>query len=193
MLLADWRLADGGPLAAPHYQAHAVNGRVYPSGAPLKVKKGDKVRLRLINASSSTIYDLSLAGHRLTVLALDGQDVTPRAFDMVRLAMGERVDVEFLADNPGAWLLQAHDSGLGESGLAVAVVYQGQENRAPGAAGFPPRPAPGHLLGFGRRPAHGPPRRPSPALAPPGSERGHASALLEHQRALIPQQRALGR
>ena len=141
LLLADWRIADGkgrGPLAEPHYQAYAVNGRVYPSGAPLRVKKGDKVRLRLINASTTTIYDLSLAGHRLTVLALDGQDVTPRAFDVVRLAMGERVDVEFMADNPGAWLLQAHDSGLGESGLAVAVVYQGQENRAPVRPGFHP-------------------------------------------------------
>lgn len=123
--------ASGGPLAEPYYQGYAVNGRIYPHGSPLRVKKGDKVRLRLINASSSTTYDLCLAGHRLTVLALDGQDVTPRAFDVVRLAMGERVDVEFVADNPGAWLLQAHESGQGESGLAVAVLYQGAEDRAP--------------------------------------------------------------
>ncbi|MBU1276200.1 MAG: multicopper oxidase family protein, partial [Proteobacteria bacterium] len=161
LLLADWVMADGGgaapvprraamggmmgganapgaPLAEPYYQGYAVNGRLYPSGPPLKVKKGDKVRLRLINASSSTSYDLGLAGHRLTVLALDGQAVTPAVFDVVRLAMGERVDVEFTADNPGAWLLQAHDSGQGESGLALAVVYAGSENRAPVGPRFHP-------------------------------------------------------
>ncbi len=161
LVLADWVMADGGGLAAvprqppsggmmgggsfpggpltePYYQGYAVNGRLYPAGRPLKVKKGDKVRLRLINASSATIYDLCLAGHRLTVLALDGQAVTPAAFDVVRLAMGERVDVEFVADNPGAWLLQAHDSGLGESGLALAVLYPGQEDRPPVGPIFQP-------------------------------------------------------
>lgn len=166
LLLADWVMADGGgtapvprraamdgmmgrgmmgggsapgaPLLEPYYQGYAINGRLYPSGPALKVKKGDKVRLRLINASSATTYDLCLAGHRLTVLALDGQDVTPAVFDVVRLAMGERVDVEFIADNPGAWLLQAHDSGLGESGLALAVLYAGSENRAPVEPRFHP-------------------------------------------------------
>ncbi|MCB2192697.1 MAG: multicopper oxidase family protein [Deltaproteobacteria bacterium] len=131
-------LPPDGPLTEPYYQGYAVNGHLYPSGPPIRVKKGDKVRLRLINASSSTTYDLCLAGHRLTVLALDGQDVTPKTFDVVRLAMGERVDVEFVADNPGAWLLQAHDTGLGESGLAVAVVYQGRQNSPPKGPRFHP-------------------------------------------------------
>ncbi|BEQ17081.1 multicopper oxidase family protein [Desulfoferula mesophila] len=133
-----WSGAPGEPLTEPYYQGYAVNGRLYPHGEPIKVKKGDKVRLRLINASSATTYDLSLAGHRLTVLALDGQDITPKTFDVVRLAMGERVDVEFTADNPGAWLLQAYDTGLGESGLATAVLYQGYEDRPPNRPGFRP-------------------------------------------------------
>lgn len=129
------RSAPGGPLLEPYYSGYAVNGRIYPAVEPIRVKRGDKVRLRLINASSATSYDLALAGHRLTVIALDGQPVTPAAFDVVRLAMGERVDVEFVADNPGAWLLRARDTGLGESGLAVPVLYQGAARRRP----TPPR------------------------------------------------------
>lgn len=117
----------GGPPAEPWYGAYAVNGKAYPASEPIKLRRGDKVRLRLINASSATAYDLSLAGHQLTVIALDGQPVTPKAFDVIRLSMGERADVEFIARNPGAWLLQAHDTGLGESGLAVPVIYEGSE------------------------------------------------------------------
>ena len=160
LVLADWVMADGGgeaparrrppgrgmmgrpgpggPLPEPYHAGHAVNGRLYPATKAIRVKQGDRVRLRLINASASNSYDLALAGHRLKVLALDGQDVAPAAFDVVRLAMGERVDVEFLADNPGAWLLQAHDSGRGESGLAVAVVYDGAARAEPEPPRFRP-------------------------------------------------------
>ncbi|MCF8034297.1 MAG: multicopper oxidase family protein [Desulfarculaceae bacterium] len=127
------RARAGQPPGEPYYSGYAVNGRVYPAGEPIQVKRGDRVRLRLINASSATSYDLALAGHRLTVIALDGQPVSPRAFDVVRLSMGERADVEFVANNPGSWLLAAHDTGRGESGLAVPVVYAHGANRAPRA------------------------------------------------------------
>lgn len=125
----------GAPLLEPYYDAYAVNGRVYPATEPLKVRRGDKVRLRLINASSASIYDLALAGHRLTVTHCDGRPVEPATFDMVRLGGGERYDVEFVAENPGAWLLAAWDSGLGESGLRVPLLYQGTNRSQP----IPPR------------------------------------------------------
>ncbi len=125
----------GGPLLEPLYDAYAVNGLAYPFARPLTVKKGDKVRLRLINASAASIYDLALAGHRLTVTHSDGRPVAPATFDVVRLGGGERYDVEFIAENPGSWLLQAWDSGLGESGLSVPILYEGVQRAAP----TPPR------------------------------------------------------
>ncbi len=125
------RAQAGAPLLEPLYDAYAVNGRVYPAVEPLKVNKGDLVRLRLVNASSVTIYDLSLAGHRLAITHLDANPVQPVQIDVVRIAPGERVDVEFRADNPGRWLLAANQGGYGEGGLKVPVLYQGVRSGQP--------------------------------------------------------------
>lgn len=116
--------AAGGPLLEPVYNAYAVNGKVYPHTETLRVKKGDKVRLRIGNPSAVTIYDLRLAGHQLVITHADGNPVIPAETDVLRIAPGERYDVQFTASNPGRWLLMAADNGYGESGLKVAVAYQ---------------------------------------------------------------------
>jgi len=121
----------GGPLTEPWYDAYAVNGRVFPEVEPLVVNRGDLVLLRLINASSSTIFDLALAGHDLTVTHLDGRPVRPITTEVVRIGMGERYDLEFVADNPGAWLLAANELGFGESGLKVPLLYRSNRERTP--------------------------------------------------------------
>lgn len=115
----------GGPLLEPVYDGYAINGRVYPALEPLVVKKGDKVKLRLLNPSSATIYELRLAGHSLTVTHADGNPVTPIETDVLRIGMGERYDVEFVANTPGHWLLGARESGLGEGMLRIPVLYKG--------------------------------------------------------------------
>ncbi|MDH4266924.1 MAG: multicopper oxidase family protein, partial [Deltaproteobacteria bacterium] len=118
-----------GPLAEPVYDSYAVNGRIYPEITPLMVKKGGRVKLRILNASSSTIYALSLAGHSLKITHLDGAPITPVETDVLRIGMGERYDAEFLANNPGRWLLAAYDSGLGEGMLRIPVQYIGVERK----------------------------------------------------------------
>ena len=93
------------------------------------------MHLRLINAASSTIFFLGLAGHPLTVTAMDGMNIAPRQTDTIRIGMGERYDVEFRAGNPGHWLLSAYETGAGEGMLKVPVLYSGSEQKAP----VPPR------------------------------------------------------
>lgn len=118
------------PLLEPVYDAYAVNGRAYPAGDPLMVKKGDRVKLRLANPSSSTTYDLSLAGHPLTITHADANPVQPLETDVIRIGMGERYDVAFVADNPGYWLLGARESGFGESQLRIPITYKGVRMKA---------------------------------------------------------------
>jgi FtsP/CotA-like multicopper oxidase with cupredoxin domain len=113
------------PLYEPVYDGYAVNGRIFPETRPIVVRKGERIKLRILNPSSSTIYDLSLAGHAFRVTHLDGNPVKPVETDVLRVGMGERYDVEFLASNPGNWLLAANDSGWGESMLRVPVQYKG--------------------------------------------------------------------
>lgn len=121
----------GSPLLEPVYDDHAVNGKVYSAMEPLKVKKGDKVKLRLINSSSATMYTLSLAGHPLTITHSDGNPIKPIETDIIRIGMGERYDVEFIADNPGNWLLAALEQGNGESRLRIPIKYDGIQAGAP--------------------------------------------------------------
>ena len=120
-----------GPLLEPLYDGYAVNGRVYPEIAPLEVGKGERVKLRILNASSATIYDLSLAGHPLRITHADGNPVRPVEIDMLRIGMGERYDVEFVANNPGSWLLTAREGGFGEGMLRVPVMYRGVTRKDP--------------------------------------------------------------
>ncbi|TCV92741.1 CopA family copper-resistance protein [Luteibacter rhizovicinus] len=54
---------------------------------------GEKVRLRVINGSSSTIFDLRIPGLKMTVIATDGQDIEPVDIDEMRIAPAETYDV----------------------------------------------------------------------------------------------------
>ena len=121
---------DQGPLWEPVYDGYAVNGRIYPATESLTVTKGERVKLRLINASSATIYHLRLAGHTLRITHADGNPIRPVETDVLRIGMGERYDVLFEADNPGHWLLAAADTGFGEDRLRVPIVYKGVNSNA---------------------------------------------------------------
>jgi FtsP/CotA-like multicopper oxidase with cupredoxin domain len=74
---------------------------LYPNIEPLVGNQGEKVKLRLLNRSSATIYDLQLAGRAMTITHTDGRPVEPLETDILRIGMGERYDVEFVADKPG--------------------------------------------------------------------------------------------
>ncbi len=119
------------PLLEPGYDGYAVNGRVYPEVVPITVNQGDKVKLRVLNPSSATIYTLSMAGHRLTITHTDGRPVKPVETDVLRIGMGERYDVEFVANNPGYWLLAAMEQGLGEGELRIPIRYKGTLSKEP--------------------------------------------------------------
>ncbi len=55
-------------------------------------KAGDKVRLRVINGSSSTYFWLQFAGGKLKVVANDGQDVVPVDVDRLIIGVSETYD-----------------------------------------------------------------------------------------------------
>jgi len=117
----------------PHY---LINGRPPEEPEELEVGRGERVRLRLINASSATIYRVALAGHRLSATHTDGQPVEPVEADVVRIGAGERYDVIVEADNPGVWQLAAEAEGTEK--LARAVFrYRGDGGAAPPANQMP--------------------------------------------------------
>jgi FtsP/CotA-like multicopper oxidase with cupredoxin domain len=56
-------------------------------------RPGERVRLRFINGSSMSFFDVRIPGLKLEVVAADGQDVAPVSVDEFRIAAGEVYDV----------------------------------------------------------------------------------------------------
>lgn len=56
-------------------------------------QKGQRIRLRFINAASNSFYDVRIPGLKLTVIQADGQDVEPVSVDEFRFGPGETYDV----------------------------------------------------------------------------------------------------
>lgn len=54
---------------------------------------GEKVRLRFINAAAMTIFDVRIPGLKMTVVAVDGQNVQPVPVEEFRISVAETYDV----------------------------------------------------------------------------------------------------
>jgi FtsP/CotA-like multicopper oxidase with cupredoxin domain len=101
-VLSDWRLDRAARIredfASAMDASHAgrIGNTVTLNGAirdSFEVRAGERLRLRLINASNARIYGLSFEGHEPWVIALDGQPVAPHWFERVVLGPGMRADV----------------------------------------------------------------------------------------------------
>jgi len=55
--------------------------------------RGERVRLRFINGSAMSFFDVRIPGLKLTVVAADGQDVEPVTVDEFRIGTAETYDV----------------------------------------------------------------------------------------------------
>ncbi len=118
----------------PAYDTMTINGKAYPATQPLKVRKGERVRFRLINASADHTHVIRLAGYRLRVTHTDGNPLVQRVeVDAVPIAPSERYDVQFVADRRGAGFLYCAEPGHAAAGEQVVVMYEGYEGAKPEA------------------------------------------------------------
>jgi len=76
-----------------HHYTYLVNGASPDGNWTGLFKPGEKVRLRVINGSSQSIFDLRIPGLKMQVVAADGQDVEPVTVDEFRIATAEIYDV----------------------------------------------------------------------------------------------------
>ncbi len=138
----------GGESGLVEYPLYLVNGRTPENPEVLEVRRGEYVRLRVMNPASSTVFRFAVAGHRLTVTHADGLPVEHVEVDALRVGMGERYDVLVAADNPGVWQVAATPEE--RSGMARALLrYGGSGASSPPPAGGRPRELDGRLLTYG--------------------------------------------
>ena len=108
------------------YTYATVNGHMLGAGEPLRVKRGDRVLLRLLNASATENVVLALPGHTFHVLAMDGNPVPrPRSVEVLSLAVAERVDAIVEMNAPGRWILGSTLPSERAKGLGIVVEYAG--------------------------------------------------------------------
>ena len=127
IVLHEWdaRLTREGPLDV-EYRHQSINGRMLGAGEPVRVRQGQRVLFRILNASATLTHQLALSGHLFHVNAFDGYPVpNPRSVPIVEVAPGERVDAIVTMDRPGIWLLGEVDATRRAAGMGIVVEYAG--------------------------------------------------------------------
>lgn len=109
------------------YKYATINDRMLGAGEPIRVKKGQRVLMRLLNASATENVILALPGHLFTVIAMDGNPVPkPASVEVLSLAVAERVDVIVEMNSPGVWILGSTLEKSRKMGLGVVIEYADQ-------------------------------------------------------------------
>ena len=139
---------DAGDVTYPFF---LINGKPPTDPDVLTAKPGQRIRLRVINAASDTIFTVTLGGHRLTITHSDGHAVEPTEVGAFYIGMGERYDaIVTLGD--GVFPLVARPFGKTSGGQAIAVVRTGSGS-APGVDAAPAELSGQVLIGSQLRPA----------------------------------------
>jgi FtsP/CotA-like multicopper oxidase with cupredoxin domain len=109
------------------YKWATMNAHMLGFGEPLRVRAGQRVLFRLLNASATENVILSLPGHRFQVVAMDGNPVPrPKTVETISLAVAERVDAVVEMNNPGVWVLGSTLKAARDMGLGIVVEYAGR-------------------------------------------------------------------
>jgi FtsP/CotA-like multicopper oxidase with cupredoxin domain len=122
---------------------YLINGKEFPNVDPYLVKKGDLLRVRMINISFSEGHPMHFHGHFVKEIARDGTqeqntNANPNVENTVWIAPGQTIDVEVKMNAPGkgAWIWHCHNLAhvmgpdgkslnlaKANGGMVVPVVY----------------------------------------------------------------------
>jgi FtsP/CotA-like multicopper oxidase with cupredoxin domain len=101
----EWKRMLPMDVSDVYYNRFFVNG--LPEEERTAYHPGDRVRLRVINGSSSTYFWLQYAGGPITVVASDGKDVAPVDVDRLIVGVSETYDVIVTIPDSGSYVFRA--------------------------------------------------------------------------------------
>lgn len=135
-VLDDWRLTGDAAIANGfgdfHDKSHAgrlgntvtINGRVPEAFA---VSRGERVRLRLINAANARMFALDFGDHAPRIIALDGQPVAPHTPPAGLVVLGPAMRADLILDctaEPGSQNQVVDRAYRGEDYRLLDIVYR---------------------------------------------------------------------
>ena len=112
-----------------HTYTYLLNGSTALGNWTGLFRSGEKVRLRFINGSAMTHFDVRIPGLKMTVVAADGQPVHPVTVDEFRIATAETFDVIVQPSGQDAFTIFAQD--LGRTGYVSGTLAVRDGLRAP--------------------------------------------------------------
>ncbi len=102
--------------------AWTIDGRDWSAHTPLRVAKGQRVIVEMVNRSPMA-HPMHLHGHHFQVVALNGKPSNGALRDTVMVPRMGTVAIAFDADNPGRWLLHCHNLLHMASGMMTEIAY----------------------------------------------------------------------
>jgi CopA family copper-resistance protein len=112
-----------------HTYTYLINGTTSLGNWTGLFAHGEKVRLRFINGSAMTHFDVRIPGLTMTVVAVDGQHVHPVTIEEFRMAPAETFDVIVTPNGQDAFTIFAQD--LGRTGCVSGTLAIREGLRAP--------------------------------------------------------------
>jgi FtsP/CotA-like multicopper oxidase with cupredoxin domain len=102
------------------YDAYLLNGQVWKRPWTRRVKVGDKVRLRFIEAGASTNFNVKLDHGKMELVQVDGNNIRPHSVNGFKIEPGETYDVLVSIKHPGATIIYAES--IDTLGRAIGVL-----------------------------------------------------------------------
>jgi CopA family copper-resistance protein len=99
---------------------YLINGQLPVANWTALFCPGERVRLRFINGSSMTIFDVRIPNLPMTVVQTDGNDVEPVTVDEFRISVAETYDVIVHPESSSAFIIFAQ--ALDRTGYALATL-----------------------------------------------------------------------
>ena len=118
-----------------------MNGKTPAQNWTGNFKAGEKVRLRFINASAMSLFDVRIPNLKMTVVSADGQPVKPVPVDEFRIGTAETYDVIV---EPKQANYQIEAESIDRTGFSVGSLHDG--NTPPIKQVVMPKPRPRSLL-----------------------------------------------
>jgi FtsP/CotA-like multicopper oxidase with cupredoxin domain len=113
IILQGWAILPNNPVPntfAMEFNWLTMNGKAAPATTPLIVKKGERVRLRLVNLGMDH-HPIHLHGHQFYVTGTEGGRIPESGWypgNTVLVGVAQARDVEFVAEYEGDWMIHCH-------------------------------------------------------------------------------------
>ena len=114
LIIQEWAILPGSTIhntMSMEFNLFTLNGRAAPYITPLVIKQGERVRIRLVNFSAIDHHPMHLHGMQFWITGTEAGRIPDTAWipsNNVLVGVAQARDIEFVAKNPGDWVLHCH-------------------------------------------------------------------------------------